>query len=421
MQFKRLRENAVILDDFLLFARRFGHLRLCVFFCWFLWYLMKGFFWRAYLFCEILWFWLLYWLKDYCLLELLCCFRDYVLDFYLLHWVLLWPFGHFLWRKMSLFFNVINNLFNWSFLLYINSLFLWFYQFWFDKILFHLWLTDILFMILFTISEMLVISLLNELPLAHWALDHRLIPVNFIAYPIELFDCLNLPTLGFFQRKLCSNVFWQSWNWSSLRFLFEFLVIYKLFFAYLLMDLQTSQTKFSSTDETNQYFWFLDLCLYRFRLRLLDFLAILLTVSQVLLIWLWHESPSTSRTMHHSFVFEKSRSFAIELFDFFSSPISLCLNDLYFSLCESWWFPPFFLRFFRLFIFEFFNALWIVYLQTQQPEFSSADTADQSPRFLRLALVSLTRLVDMHLFVANIDMNLQTFFIKSPATELASR
>lgn len=67
---------------------------------------------------------------------------------------------------MSLFFDVISNVFSWSFLLDINSLFLELILLWFDKILFSLRLTDTLFMILLTISEMLVISLLNELPLA---------------------------------------------------------------------------------------------------------------------------------------------------------------------------------------------------------------------------------------------------------------
>lgn len=125
--------------------------------------------------------------------------------------------------------------------------------------------------------------------------------------------------------------------------------------------------------------------------------------------------------MYHSLIFEKSRSFAIKLFDFLSSPISLCVNDLDFFLCEPWRFPPFFLCLFSLLVFKLLNALRIVNLQTQQPKLSSADTTDQSPRFLRLALVSLARLVDTHLFIADIDMNLQAFFIEGPAAKLASR
>ena len=276
-------------------------------------------------------------------------------------------------------------------------------------------------MVLFTIPEMFIISLLNELPLAEWALYHCLIPVDFIAYPIKLFDGLNLPALCLFQGKLRNNITWQCWHRPSLSFLFEFFVIDKLFFAYLLVDFQASQPKLSSTDVTDQYFGLLDLCLRRHRFCLLGFLAVLLAVSQMLLIRIRHETPSASWAMHHRFVFEKSWSLAIKLFYFLSSPISLALKELDFSLCEAWRFSPFLFEFFRLFIVELLNALRIVDLQAQQSEFPSADTADQSSRLLRLALVSLARLLDVHLFATDIDMDFQAFFIEGPAAEFASR
>lgn len=96
---------------------------------------------------------------------------------------------------MGFFFDIINNMFSWSFLLYINSLLFRFICLRLDIILFSFWLTGTLLMIFFTVSEMLVISFLNELPLAERTLYHCLISIDFIAYPIKLFNGLNIPAL----------------------------------------------------------------------------------------------------------------------------------------------------------------------------------------------------------------------------------
>lgn len=64
---------------------------------------------------------------------------------------------------MSLFFYVISN---WIFYFYINIICLDFILPWFDNILLDFRLTDTFFMILFTVSEMFVISFLNELSFA---------------------------------------------------------------------------------------------------------------------------------------------------------------------------------------------------------------------------------------------------------------